>query len=149
MVTSRIVEKERIRGIAFCATCSLVAVGPSNGVEKISISENGDEEWNIIMWLDHRAGDEANFINEKGHRVLDFVGGKISLEMQTPKILWLKRHLPQSYERTDQFFDLPDYLRWRATGSLKVAVYILHMYGFEITTHFPYFYAEINLLGCL
>lgn len=46
---------------------------------------------NIIMWLDHRAGKQADYINTTGHKVLDFVGGKMSLEMQPPKLLWLKQ----------------------------------------------------------
>ncbi len=45
---------------------------------------------NIVMWLDHRASDQAERINQTHHNVLKFVGGKISLENQIPKLLWLK-----------------------------------------------------------
>jgi D-ribulokinase len=37
--------------------------------------------------------------------------------MEIPKILWLKRHLPTSYAAAGHFFDLADYLSFRATGS--------------------------------
>jgi len=37
--------------------------------------------------------------------------------MQTPKLLWLKENLPATWQRTAHFFDLPDYLTYRATGS--------------------------------
>lgn len=111
-------DKERIKSLSFCATCSLVAVGASGG--PVSVSTSNLSTWDIVMWMDHRAEKEAELINSKGHKVLDFVGGKISLEMQTPKLLWLKRHLKKSYEDTKEFFDLPDFLRWKATGSLKV-----------------------------
>ena len=40
-----------------------------------------------------------NCINLQGNPVLRFVGGKVSLEMQTPKILWIKRHMPEAYKR--------------------------------------------------
>ncbi len=77
------------------------------------------------MWMDHRAEKEASFINQTHHKVLDYVGGKISLEMQTPKLLWLKKHLPVSYDKSQEFFDLPDFLRWKATGSLKVILFVV------------------------
>ena len=45
---------------------------------------------NVIMWLDHRAAGQAERINATQHEVLKYIGGKISLEMQTPKLLWIK-----------------------------------------------------------
>jgi ribulose kinase len=39
------------------------------------------------------------------------------LEMDIPKILWLKNHMKPSVFSNCQFFDLPDYLTYRATGS--------------------------------
>ena len=42
------------------------------------------------MWLDHRAEEEAAFINQTNHTLLRYVGGAVSLEMEMPKILWLK-----------------------------------------------------------
>ena len=71
------------------------------------------------MWMDHRAKKEALEINETGHRVLKFVGGKISLEMQTPKLLWLKRNLPDVFASAAGFYDLSDWLTWKATGQLE------------------------------
>jgi D-ribulokinase len=38
--------------------------------------------------------------------------------MQTPKLLWLKEHMPEQFAVAGHFFDLPDYLTWIATGSL-------------------------------
>jgi FGGY-family pentulose kinase len=68
--------------------------------------------------LDHRALDEAEFINSLKHPVLKYVGGKISLEMETPKLLWLKKNLKeQCWNKAGYFFDLPDFLTWRATGA--------------------------------
>jgi FGGY-family pentulose kinase len=48
--------------------------------------------------------------------VLRYVGGRISPEMQTPKLLWLKEQLPGSFARSARFLDLPDFLTYRATG---------------------------------
>ena len=43
------------------------------------------------MWMDHRAKCQADAINATNHPVLQYVGGKVSLEMQMPKLLWLKQ----------------------------------------------------------
>ena len=39
----------------------------------------------------------------------------MSLEMEIPKILWMKNHLGAEKFRTCKFYDLPDYLTHRAT----------------------------------
>ncbi len=36
--------------------------------------------------------------------------------MEMPKLLWLKTHNPQTFQNAAHFFDLTDYLSWRATG---------------------------------
>ena len=50
-----------------------------------------EKHWNIIMWLDHRAAEQARAINATKHECLNYVGGTISSEMQMPKLLWLKQ----------------------------------------------------------
>ena len=105
---------ETVRGIGFDATCSLVALDADG--RPVSVSVDGDDTRNVVVWMDHRALGDADAINATGHPVLDFVGGTISPEMQTPKLRWLKRELPETWRRTRRWFDLPDYLTWRATG---------------------------------
>ena len=43
------------------------------------------------MWMDHRAITETDFINSTSHKLLKFVGGKMSVEMEMPKIMWIKK----------------------------------------------------------
>ena len=105
-----------IRGIGFDATCSLVVLDAEGG--PVSVSPDGVREQNVIVWMDHRAGAEADRINAGNYDVLRYVGGRISLEMETPKLLWLKEHRPEAWAQAAHFFDLPDFLTWRATGSL-------------------------------
>jgi FGGY-family pentulose kinase len=104
----------QIAGIGFDATCSLVALDINN--RPVTVSPTGQAQQNVIVWMDHRALAEAESINATGHRVLKYVGGVISPEMQTPKLLWLKNNLKDSWSKTARFFDLPDYLTYRATG---------------------------------
>lgn len=83
----------------------------------ISVSANETTNQNIILWMDHRAVQEAEIINDTHHHLLNYVGGKISPEMQAPKILWLKNNLDcERWRNISLFFDLPDFLTYKATG---------------------------------
>lgn len=103
----------QIKGIGFDATCSLVVLDKEG--KPLTVSPSGRSEQNIIVWMDHRAISQAERLNALQHRVLDYVGGVISPEMQTPKLLWLKQHMPNSWQNIGHLFDLPDFLTWRAT----------------------------------
>jgi FGGY-family pentulose kinase len=80
------------------------------------VNAEGDDRRNVIVWMDHRAMAETEAINGGKHDVLRYVGGRLSPEMETPKLKWLKSHLPQTWERAGKFLDLADYLVYRATG---------------------------------
>jgi FGGY-family pentulose kinase len=109
------IDPKDIVGISFDATCSLVALDKRH--RPLAVNEEGDNARNVIVWMDHRALIETEAINAGRHDVLRYVGGRLSPEMETPKLVWLKNHLPQTWERAGQFFDLADYLTWRASGS--------------------------------
>ncbi|SMQ64669.1 D-ribulokinase [Devosia lucknowensis] len=106
-----------IGGIGVDATCSLVVLG--QGGAPLPVGPSEDPERNVIVWMDHRAIDQARRITSQGHDVLRYVGGTISPEMETPKLLWLKEHRPQVFDAAENFFDLADYLTWRMSGSLS------------------------------
>jgi len=105
----------KIRGIGFDATCSLVALDSTG--HAVTVSPSREAHRNIIMWLDHRALDQAQRINNTKHKVLSYVGGGVSPEMEIPKILWLKEKLPgDCWEKCALFLELPEFLTYKATG---------------------------------
>jgi len=101
--------------VGFDATCSLVLLDAAD--RPVTVSPTGDDRWNVIVWMDHRAVAQAARINATAHAVLRYVGGVISPEMETPKLLWLREHLPASFTRAARFLDLADFLAYRATGN--------------------------------
>jgi len=105
-----------VGGVGFDATCSLVVLDP--GGNALSVSPSGEVRRNVIVWMDHRAMAEARAVNDTQDDVLRYVGGSISPEMEIPKLLWLKRHLPSTYDGAGHFFDLADFLSFKATGSV-------------------------------
>lgn len=73
----------------------------------------------MILWLDHRPVEETEAINATNHNLLRYVGGKMSIEMEIPKVLWLKNHMPRELFDQCKFFDLADALTHIATGNEK------------------------------
>ena len=109
------IDVTQVKGIGFDATCSLVVSGA--GDSPVSVSGDGNDKWDVVVWMDHRATEIADMINRRGHQVLERTGGRISPEMQVPKLIWLKNHLPGSWSRAKSFYDLPDWLVHKATGT--------------------------------
>lgn len=111
------IDPASVAGLGFDATCSLVVLG--DGGSPLAVGPSEDPQRNIIVWMDHRAVGQAERINAMGHEVLRYVGGRISPEMETPKLLWLKENRPHIFDAAWQFFDLADFLTWQATGDLS------------------------------
>ncbi len=109
-----------IAGLGFDATCSLVVLGKDG--RPMPVGPSGDAQRNVIVWMDHRATDQARRINATGESVLRYVGGSISPEMETPKLLWLAEKLPRTFADAWRFFDLTDFLTWRSSGSMARSV---------------------------
>lgn len=66
--------------------------------------------------MDHRAEEETNAINATGDKCLKYVGGQMSIEMELPKMKWLKHHKPGGIDDC-KFYDLADFLVHKATGT--------------------------------
>lgn len=113
-VDSSGISPDAICSIGFDATCSLVALdAEGNG---LSVSPDSPASQDIIMWMDHRAHEETVRINATRDPALCYVGGEVSIEMELPKLLWLQRHHPETWNQAWRFFDLADFLVWKATG---------------------------------
>lgn len=110
------IDPARVEGLGLAATCSLVVRDKAGN--PLPVSPDGGEGWDTIVWLDHRALAEAEEVTATRHSVLDFAGGVMSPEMEIPKLMWLKRHLPQTWAQAGIILDLADFLSWRATGAL-------------------------------
>ncbi|KAG7882205.1 hypothetical protein KL905_000301 [Ogataea polymorpha] len=116
------VDPANVLGIGFDATCSLVAINEKTDEPMAVGPDFTDDLENIILWMDHRAEVEVNEINATHDECLKYVGGKMSIEMELPKMKWLKNHMPkdangESLFKQCKFYDLADFLTHKATGS--------------------------------
>ncbi|CAI5759480.1 unnamed protein product [Candida verbasci] len=110
------VDPNDIFGIGFDATCSLVAVSESSDEPESVGPDWQATQDNIILWMDHRAVKETEEINATGDKCLKYVGGQMSIEMELPKMKWLKNNKPGGIKDC-KFYDLADFFAHKATGS--------------------------------
>lgn len=114
------IEVSHIKGIGFDATCSLAVFSEDEDLP-VTVTgpefENDGNDRNVILWLDHRPVEETDQINATGHNLLRYVGGKMSIEMEIPKVLWLKNNMPKELFDRCKFYDLSDALTHLATGN--------------------------------
>ena len=112
------VDPKSIKGIGFDATCSL-AVFTHDTDEPVSVTgpEFKSNNHNVILWLDHRPVKETEKINATDHNLLRYVGGTMSIEMEIPKVLWLKNNMSKELFDRCKFYDLTDALTHIATGN--------------------------------
>ncbi|EXJ81113.1 hypothetical protein A1O3_07401 [Capronia epimyces CBS 606.96] len=121
-ITQNNIDTHSIRGIGFDATCSL-AVFTHDTDEPVSVTgptfDQSGNDHNVVLWLDHRPVEETKKINATKHNLLRYVGGTMSIEMEIPKVLWLKNNMPKELFDRCKFYDLTDALEHLATGNEK------------------------------
>ncbi|XXG97139.1 hypothetical protein Hte_003434 [Hypoxylon texense] len=114
------IEVSHIKGIGFDATCSLAVFSEDEDLPVTVTGPDFEDDGNgrnVILWLDHRPVEETDKINATGHNLLRYVGGKMSIEMEIPKVLWLKNNMPKELFDRCKFYDLSDALTHLATGN--------------------------------
>jgi FGGY-family pentulose kinase len=114
-ISSADIDADDIDAIGFDATCSLVFLDAAG--RPVSIAKSGDAGWDTIAWLDHRAIAEAESATALQTEAVRHSGEIVSPEMQIPKIMWVRDHLPDAWAKTAMILDLADYLTWRATSN--------------------------------
>jgi FGGY-family pentulose kinase len=113
-VTSAGIDASLVDAIGFDATCSLTFLDAED--RPLSVAKSGEPGWDTIAWLDHRAAVEAEELSATSADALRYSGDVLSPEMQLPKIMWVRDHMPEVWAKTGSILDLADYLTFRATG---------------------------------
>src|ERR1700749_216697 len=97
-------------GFSRDAVRSVVFVAPWKGI--IPVRKDGEVLRHAIIWMDSRATAEADRLNEWAG---EFMGtGK----EYWPRLMWLKRHEPDLWRRSQWIMGVNTYLKWMATGAV-------------------------------
>jgi xylulokinase len=85
-----------------------------------------DREGNPLRWSiqqnDARSSAEIGELTQhlNGHGVLARTGAAITQQSTGPRLLWLARHEPELWARTDKILGSYDFITWRLTGEISV-----------------------------
>lgn len=83
------------------------------------LDKEGKPLRNAIVWMDNRAVEEADELAEKfGNDVCYKKTGQVSFEACWPasKVLWVRKHEPEVFDKTDKILLIEDYFIYRLTG---------------------------------
>jgi len=78
----------------------------------VLLGENGRPTSPAILWLDNRATEETEILQEQ----LGLPPHQLNSSYTLPKLLWLHRHRPRVLEETRTLLWPKDYVRYRLTG---------------------------------
>lgn len=92
----------------------------TQGETLIFTDENGVPLYPAIVWLDNRAVDEAEAIKAKFSNELVYnVTGQPEITAGWPasKVLWMKNHEPEVFDKVKKIFMLEDYILYSLSGN--------------------------------
>jgi xylulokinase len=91
----------------------------SQGISFVPVSPSGDPLRNAISWLDTRAEAEAAAIQAQfsAEQLFYITGKRPSPAYVLPKLLWLRRHEPELWAKTDKFLMAHDFILYKLCGS--------------------------------
>ena len=77
-----------------------------------------------ILWNDQRTGEECAEIESRVGlaRLIELTGNRALTGFTAPKLLWLRRHEPETYARIRHVLLPKDYVRFRLTGERAIDV---------------------------
>ncbi len=88
----------------------------------VCLDEDGRVLRPAILWNDQRTAEECAEIEERVglERLIALTGNRALTGFTAPKLLWLRRHEPDVYERIRRIVLPKDYVRYRLTGEWAI-----------------------------
>ncbi|MDR1796248.1 MAG: xylulokinase [Clostridiales Family XIII bacterium] len=101
------------------------AIGFSGQMQgSVMLDKDGEPTGNCLLWLDQRSTQEVREINGimSPDEYLPITANDCLTSLWAPKILWVKKHRPEEYERVRKVCFTKDYLAFRLTGEIATEV---------------------------
>ncbi|NLJ49999.1 MAG: FGGY-family carbohydrate kinase [Candidatus Atribacteria bacterium] len=98
----------------------------------IPIGENNQPLCPAIMYNDSRAKEESLYINHIAPDFTQKIGYQFDPSFALCKVLWLKNHLPEIYNKTKVFLHACDFLQMKLTGLIQSDISNSLKMGFDL-----------------
>jgi xylulokinase len=110
--------KEALDGLGGGDVAGIGLSGQMHGL--VALDADGEVIRPAILWNDQRTGAECEEIEERVglERLIELTGNRALTGFTAPKLLWLRNHEPESYERIAHVLLPKDYVRHQLTGEL-------------------------------
>lgn len=114
LVKKSAVEGSSIKGIGFS--------GQMHGL--VTLDQNHNVIRPAILWCDQRTQLECDYLNEEigKNTVSEYTGNMALTGFTAPKILWVKKHEPELFEKIKYIMLPKDYIRFKLTGEIATDV---------------------------
>jgi gluconokinase len=105
-------KKYVVTGIVFSSTMHSI----------LPIDINGIPLGNAIIWSDNRALEIAADIKQSaiGQALYEHTGTPIHAMTPLSKVIWIKKHQPDKFEKTSKFISLKEYVIYQLTGEFII-----------------------------
>lgn len=105
----------------------------------IAVDQEGNVLTNTPIWMDTRAKEICNEINEKlgADSIFQLAGNSLQPSYTTAKILWYQRNMPEVYEKTDKILQSNSFIAYKLTGAMTQDIsqgYGLHCFDMRTGT---------------
>lgn len=88
------------------------------------LDEDGEVVTPALLWCDGRTEAECREITETigAERLIELTANPALVGFSAPKLLWVRKHLPEAWARVRKFLLPKDYIRYRLTGTYATEV---------------------------
>lgn len=94
----------------------------SFGETCVCVDKEGKPLHVSMLYTDPRGKEECReLVDALGERYIAHITGLRPHEMYSvPKVMWIKKHLPEVYEKTRRIFQVEDFVVWHLTGKAQI-----------------------------
>src|SRR5262252_6203559 len=96
--------------------------GQMHGV--VLIDDAGEPVTPAVIWCDGRSHEECREITARvgARRLIELTSNPALVGFSAPKLLWIRKHLPEAFARARRFLLPKDYVRFKLTGEAATEV---------------------------